>query len=162
SLNNNHVLGVDLSLPSLKLALDHKLRNGLSRVAFAQMDIFDLAIKDNVFDVVISTGVLHHTKDARRAFASIVRKAKPSGIVVVGLYNHYARVPTAIRAKLLGLLGPNIDHVVRTRIRDKRKAEIWIKDQYFNPHETWHSIDEVLGWFQETGVSYLNCRPEII
>jgi 2-polyprenyl-3-methyl-5-hydroxy-6-metoxy-1,4-benzoquinol methylase len=42
SLNNNHVLGVDLSLSSLGLALEHKLRNGLRRPAFAQMNIFDL------------------------------------------------------------------------------------------------------------------------
>ena len=39
----------------------------------------------------ISSGVLHHTKDARRAFASIVRKAKPGGIVIVGLYNTFGR-----------------------------------------------------------------------
>ena len=28
---------------------------------FAQVNIFDLAIKDNTFDVVVSHGVLHHT-----------------------------------------------------------------------------------------------------
>ena len=31
----------------------------------------------------------------------------------------------------------------------ERKADIWIQDQYFNPHETWHSIGEVLHWFEE-------------
>jgi 2-polyprenyl-3-methyl-5-hydroxy-6-metoxy-1,4-benzoquinol methylase len=162
SLNNNNVLGIDLSLASLKLAVEHKLRNSLPRAAFTQMNIFELGVNDASFDVVISTGVLHHTRDARRAFASIVRKAKPGGIVVVGLYNYYGRVPTWIRSKLVGTLGPNIDHVVRNRIRDKRKAEIWIKDQYYNPHETWHSIDEVLHWFQENNVDYLNCYPPIL
>jgi 2-polyprenyl-3-methyl-5-hydroxy-6-metoxy-1,4-benzoquinol methylase len=91
-------VGVDLSLSSLGLALEHKLRNGLRRPAFAQMNIFDLAVKDESFDVVISTGVLHHTRDARRAFAAITRKAKPGGIVVVGLYNAYGRVPTFLRS----------------------------------------------------------------
>jgi hypothetical protein len=51
---------------------------------------------------------------------------------------------------------------VRSRIRDARKADIWIKDQYYNPHETWHSIDEVLGWFETNGVEYLNCSPRIL
>jgi hypothetical protein len=111
---------------------------------------------------VISTGVLHHTRDARRAFAAITRKVKPGGIVVVGLYNAYGRVPTFLRSKVIGVLGPNIDHVVRTSIRDPRKADIWIKDQYFNPHETWHSMDEVLDWFDENGVRYLNCRPSLL
>jgi carbamoyltransferase len=162
SLNNNHVLGIDLSLSSLRLAIDHKVRNGVPRSGFVQMNIFELGVKDETFDVVISSGVLHHTKDAPRAFASIVRKVKPGGIVVVGLYNWFARVPTAARARLIGVLGPKIDYVVRNRIQDPRKAETWIKDQYYNPHETWHSIDEVMDWFGQNGITYLNCEPPIL
>lgn len=162
SLNNNHVLGIDLSLSSLKLAVEHKKKNEVSRVGFVQMNIFDLGIQDGTFDVVISTGVLHHTRDARAAFAEIVRKAKPGGLIVVGLYNSYARIPTWIRSKLIKFLGPRIDYVVRNRIRDRRKADIWVKDQYYNPHETWHSLGEVLSWFEENNVSYLNSYPAIV
>lgn len=161
-LNNNHVLGIDLSLGSLGLATEHKRRNQLARAGFCQMNIFELAIKDASFDVVISHGVLHHTFDARRAFASIVRKCKPGGIVMVGLYNKPSRFPTWLRSKLIRFFGPKIDYVVRNRIRDARKADVWIKDQYFNPHETWHSIDEVMGWFDENGVEFLNCSPAIL
>ncbi len=162
TLNNNHVLGIDLSSSSLKLAIEHKVRNKLSRNAFVRMNIFDLAIKDEMFDVVISSGVLHATKDPRRAFAAICKKAKPGGIIVLGLYNSYGRWPTWVRSKLVELFGQNIDYVVRNRIRDQRKAEIWIKDQYYNPQETWHSIDEVLGWFNENGLHYVNCIPAIL
>ena len=161
-LNNNHVLGVDLSLSSLRLATEHKQRNGLTRSAFVQMNIFDLAVADESFDVVISHGVLHHTFDARAAFHSIVRKLKPGGIVMVGLYNRPARIPTWIRARLIGIFGPRIDPVVRSRIHDRRKAEIWVADQYRNPHESWHSIGEVIGWFDDNGVEYLNCSPPIL
>ena len=161
-LNNNHVLGIDMSLASLGLAIEHKRRNGLARSAFAQMNIFDLAVRDSTFDVVISHGVLHHTYDARRAFAHIVRKLKPGGIAMVGLYNRYGRVPQWVRSKLIRALGPKIDYVVRTRIQDARKADIWIKDQYFNPHETWHSLGEVLAWFDENNVAYVNASPPIL
>ncbi len=162
SLNNNHVLGVDLSLSSLKLAVDHKKKNSVNRVGFVQMNIFELGIQDNSFDVVISTGVLHHTRDARVAFAEIVKKVKPGGLIVVGLYNNYARIPTWIRSKLIKVFGTRIDYVVRNRIRDARKADIWVKDQYYNPHETWHSLGEVLEWFKENDVEYLNSHPAII
>lgn len=162
SLNNNHVLGIDLSLSSLQLAIDHKKKNDVTRVGFAQMNIFDLGIKDNSFDVVLSSGVLHHTRDARVAFASIVRKAKPGGLIVVGLYNNYARIPTWIRSKLIKVFGSKIDYVVRNRIHDARKADIWVKDQYYNPHETWHSLGEVLQWFEENNVTYLNSYPAIM
>lgn len=161
-LNNNHVLGIDMSLSSLALAIKHKQENDLTRGNFVQMNIFNLAVKDNSFDVVISHGVLHHTYDARKAFSHIVKKAKPGGYVVVGLYNRYARVPTWVRSKLIGFTGQNIDFVVRKRILDERKAEIWIRDQYYNPHETWHSIDEVMEWFEENGVEYLNTSPSIL
>jgi ubiquinone/menaquinone biosynthesis C-methylase UbiE len=161
-LNNNNVLGVDMTLASLALAVEHRRRNGLARSAFCQMNVFDLAIRDNSFDVVISHGVLHHTPDARAAFASIVRKVKPGGIMMVGLYNRYARIPTWIRSHLIGLFGNRIDPVVRERISDPRKAAIWIADQYRNPLETWHSLDEVLGWFEENDVAYLNATPPIL
>ncbi|MCH8238429.1 MAG: methyltransferase domain-containing protein, partial [Proteobacteria bacterium] len=119
-------------------------------------------VKDASFDVVISHGVLHHTFDARRAFGVIARKAKPGGIIMVGLYNSYARIPTWVRSKIIGVTGGNIDYVVRNRIKDRRKAEIWIKDQYYNPHETWHSIGEVQTWFDENDIEYLNCSPAIL
>src|SRR5262249_28729009 len=105
---------------------------------------------------------LHHTFDARSAFAQVVRKVKPGGIIMVGLYNYYARIPTYLRSKVIGLTGGRIDYVVRNRIRDVRKADIWIKDQYYNPHETWHSIDEVLRWFEENEIEYLNTSPPIL
>lgn len=161
-LHNNHVLGIDMALNSLKLAIQHKQHNALMRSSFAQMNIFNLAIRDASFDVVISMGVLHHTFDARLAFKHIVQKVKPGGLVVVGLYNYFARVPTWIRSKLIGILGPKIDYVVRNRIKSALKADVWINDQYYNPHETWHSIDDVLGYFAENDIEFLNCVPPIL
>lgn len=161
-LNHNHVLGIDMSLASLGLAIEHKLRNGLERSSFAHMNIFNLALRDESFDIVVSHGVLHHTHDARRAFEHILKKLKPGGIVMIGLYNSTARIMTWLRSKLIRIAGPNVDYVVRSRIRDARKADIWIQDQYYNPHETWHSVGEVLRWFEENDVEFLNCSPPIL
>ena len=106
--------------------------------------------------------MLHHTHDARLGFEHILKKLKPGGIVMIGLYNSYARIMTWIRSKLIRFVGPNIDYVVRSRIRDERKADIWIQDQYYNPHETWHSIGEVLGWFEDNDIEFVNCSPAIL
>jgi len=161
-LNNNHVLSIDMTLSSLRLANDYKRSQKLTRNAFIQMNIFNMGIRDESFDVAIAHGCLHHTFDARRAFAEVSRKVKPGGFVVVGLYNAYARIPTWIRARLIGLLGPKIDYVVRNRIQAQHKAHIWIQDQYYNPHETWHTIDEVLNWIHENDLEYINCVPAIL
>ena len=45
---------------------------------------------------------------------------------------------------------------------DPKKKEIWIADQYYNPHETWHSIGEVIEWFDENNIEYINCSPPIL
>ena len=81
---------------------------------------------------------------------------------MVGLYNRPARLLTWIRSKLIKVFGSEIESVVRSSIRNSREADLWIKDQYFTPHETWHSIDEVLDWFEENDVEYLNCSPPIL
>lgn len=161
-LNNNHVLGIDLSVPSLQLAIEYKIRNQLNRCAFAQMDVFDLAVKDAAFDVVISRGVLHHTQDPRRAFSEVARKVKPGGIVIVGIYNNPARLPAWIRRKLMPVFGAKIDYHVRNSYHEGPRAEAWIKHQYFSPHESWHTIDDVVGWFEENDVEFLNCSPAIL
>ena len=161
-LNNNSTLGVDLSLSSLALAIEHKRRNNLKRAHFCQMNLFRLGIKDESFDVVISHGVLHHTYNAKLAFSRIARKAKPGAIVILGLYNSYARIPTWIRSKLIKRFGPNIDKVYRSKKKNQKTANTWIQDQYFNPHETWHSIQETMRWFDENGIEFLNCYPSIL
>jgi hypothetical protein len=35
----------------------------------------------------------------------------------------------------------------------------WFCDQYRHPHETRHSIDEVLGWFETAGLDFLSSVP---
>ena len=58
---------------------------------FEASDIFDY--KDaNKYDLVVSLGVLHHTKSARQAFKELVKVTKPGGYIVIGLYHKYGRI----------------------------------------------------------------------
>ena len=34
-------------------------------------------------------------------------------------------------------------------------------DQYKNPHESEHTFDEVLDWFEKTEFEFVNCIPSI-
>ena len=34
-------------------------------------------------------------------------------------------------------------------------------DQYRHPHETRHSMDEVLAWFDDAGYDFMSCVPTI-
>src|SRR5262249_44962724 len=150
----NYVLGIDLSISRLRLAIGHKVRNGLRRTGFVQMNVVDSGIKDNVFDVVVVSPAAYQTANAKLVFRSIVQKAKPNGTVIVGLYNRFGRLPAFLRSKFSGLFGHDY-------LRP-RKAEIWFKDTNYDSQETWHSLDEVMNWFDDSDVEFLNCYPQIL
>lgn len=39
------------------------------------------------------------------------------------------------------------------------QKQLWFADQYEHPHESKHTIGEVLGWFDRTGFEFLNSIP---
>ena len=79
------VVGVDLSAAAEVAATNLAARDF---VAF-QADAFALPFAPEVFDVIYSVGVLHHTPDCEAAVKSLARYLKPGGILAVWLYSGY-------------------------------------------------------------------------
>lgn len=162
SIGGRSVVGVDLSSASLALATDFKRRHRLRNCNFLQADLFDLPLKSESFDLVISKGVLHHTADARAAFKSICRMARPGGYVILGLYNKVGRIPTSLRRWFYSASGSEgSDYVLRKLVRSKEKATSWFLDQYAHPHETRHTVDEVLPWLEENDLEFIRGVPPV-
>jgi carbamoyltransferase len=162
SIAHRSVLGIDVCLNSLQLAQNFKVRNGLDRATFAQMNLFRPALRDGFFQVVISNGVLHHTGNCREAFRRVGRLARPGGYVVIGLYSAYSRSLHYARRALFrwtGVTSAWLDPQF-ARIGADGKREAWFQDQYCHPHETAHTIDEVLGWLEEDGFDFVNSIPK--
>ena len=44
--------------------------------------------------------------------------------------------------------------------KSKRKINAWIKDQYNHPLERSHTFDEVLKWFKEENIEFINSLPQ--
>ena len=123
-----------------------------------------MPIKENSIDVLVCSGVLHHTPDPRGGYEELLKLVKPGGKILIGLYNSYARIPLGLRKILFTATGKtfrNLDFHMRRKDVDDSKKDIWFEDQYRNPHESWHSVDEVLKWFDETNVKFLSGVPEI-
>jgi carbamoyltransferase len=161
SMAHRTVLGVDVCLNSLRLAQKFKTAHNLDCAAFAQMNLFRPALRDGFFDFVIACDVLHHTGDCRAAFQRIARLARPGGHVVVGLYNAYGRKPQQVRRALYrwtGLSGRWLDPRLG-RVEGEDEREAWFQEQYAHPHETRHTLDEVLGWIAADGLEYVNSFP---
>lgn len=56
------------------------------RAAFQRGNIFEPPFPPNTFDSVMSIGVIHHTGDTRRAFASLATLVKPGGRLFIQVY----------------------------------------------------------------------------
>ena len=157
------VIGTDLCLNSLRLGETFRTEHGLSRVRFVQMNLFRPCFKPEQFDVVLCNGVLHHTSDPAGGFKSLVPLVRPGGHIVIGLYNTYGRLMTDLRRtvfRLTGGRGPWIDPYLRTGLgAEKRRA--WFADQYQHPHESKHTIGEVLDWFDAAGLEFVRGIPSV-
>ncbi|PWT84742.1 MAG: 2-polyprenyl-3-methyl-5-hydroxy-6-metoxy-1,4-benzoquinol methylase [Blastocatellia bacterium] len=159
------VVGADLARGSLRLAAEAARRFGIDRVQFVETDLFRPGLRTSSFDVVYSSGVLHHTPDPRKAFARIAPLARPGGMIVLGLYNAIARLPLRLRRFVAQLSGYRIipfDPVLRDRKNEPSRREAWVRDQYQHPEEHRHTLAEVQVWFEENGVEYVRAYPSAL
>ena len=92
SKNDGKVVGIDFTINQLKEAKNLAKDNGvLSKIIFKKKDILSSLDDLGKFDLIICTGVLHHTEDAYKGFNNLVNILKPNGIIIIGLYHKYAR-----------------------------------------------------------------------
>ena len=159
------VIGVDVTRASLGLGAAAARRFGLDRARFVEMDLQQAGLMAGAFDVVYSSGVVHHTQNPRASFAGLARLARPGGVIVLGVYNRFARVPTHLRrliARLTGFRVIPFDPVLREREAEPERRAAWIRDQYQHPEEHCHTLAEVQRWFAENGVEYLRSYPSAV
>src|SRR5438874_12753566 len=159
------VIGADLTRASLTLAAAAARRFGLDQVQFIETDLHYPGMRAGAFDVVYSSGVLHHTPDPSAAFARIVRLARPGGMIVLGVYNAFARIPLRARrfvARLSGYRYIPCDPVLRDRQSEPARRKAWVQDQYQHPEEHRHTLAEVQSWFADNDVDYLRAYPRAL
>lgn len=169
ALKDRKVMGVDYSQHSLDLARTLKERLALKNVEFQRVNILDWDMPPNSFDYVFCNGVLHHTSDPYGGFKQLVDITKPGGMLVVGLYNRYGRLMLLVRRRLVWLWS-HVDPTAKARAIRKQLVELdgdeakrvtWYADQYEHPHESTHTVGEVLRWFRENGIDYVSSFPSI-
>jgi len=156
------VFGGDICINSLRLANGFRERYRIANAAFLQMNLFRPPFRDGSIDAVICNRVLHHTRDAQAGFEALLRKIKPGGLILIGLYNSYARLPALWRRWAFERFGPRLyflDPRLISAHMNESRWRAWFRDQYRHPHETRHSIDEVLGWFDTSAVDFLSSVP---
>ena len=93
---------------------------------------------------------------------SICKLVRPKGYIMIGLYHRYGRLITDFRRLTFNLtrdrltgLDPNLRGAGKTAA----KQRAWFMDQYKNPHESKHTIGEVLGWLDGVGFNFVKSLP---
>lgn len=85
------VLAIDLSLTSLAYAQRRTRMLGIRNLRHAQADIMKLSSIGKDFDMIESSGVLHHLADPFAAWRILVSLLRSGGVMQVALYSEIAR-----------------------------------------------------------------------
>lgn len=88
---NSRVLAVDLSRASLAYGLRKSREAGCANITFLQADLLELGGLGRRFDVIESTGVLHHMADPFEGARAVAALLKPGGLMQLALYSALGR-----------------------------------------------------------------------
>lgn len=94
------VMGVDMTSASLAVAREMAVNNGIQNIEFQQCDLLnlDLGIK---FDVIISTGVMHHLEDPAKGLQNLRSHLTDSGVAMIWLYHSLGEYERFLGRELL-------------------------------------------------------------
>ncbi|MCB9978679.1 MAG: methyltransferase domain-containing protein [Rhodospirillales bacterium] len=158
-----NVTAIDLSLASLAYARRKCDEAGLKNVTCLQSDILCLDRMETHFDLISSSGVIHHMADPEKALNILKKLLKPGGVLNLGLYSRRARQSiTAFRELFAQDIQSPTPDLIRARRQDVfRRAELGeerfdfilrLKDFYalsscrdllFHTHEICYTLPEI-------------------
>jgi SAM-dependent methyltransferase len=99
------VVGIDVSQPSLDHQQYLKDKHGLKNLELHLLPIEELSALGRDFDLVVSSGVLHHLADPHQGMQAIAGCLRRDGVASVMLYGKYGRIGVDLLASVFGDLG---------------------------------------------------------
>jgi SAM-dependent methyltransferase len=99
------ITAMDLSRASLAHGMRVAEDLGLTQIRFVQGDILQLDQVQARFDVVTSTGVIHHMARPEDGLARLAGVLRPGGVVRLGLYSERARAVVRAAHDLIRQMG---------------------------------------------------------
>lgn len=111
------ILAVDLSRTSLAYAKRKTDAIGLLSIEYAQADIMNLGMLDRRFDLIESSGVLHHLADPIAGWRVLISLLRPGGVMQLGFYSELARRHIVAARNLIAIegIGSKVEDIRRFR-----------------------------------------------
>ena len=107
SFPDSKILGVDLSKASLAHSIRKLKECNNKNIAHRQADILalDEVLDAQSYDLIASSGVLHHLKNPEEGLSILINLLKPDGIMHLAFYSEIAREPIARAHKIISKKG---------------------------------------------------------
>lgn len=112
------VVGIDVSSTSLGHQASLRDKHGLSNLHLHQLPIEEARSIGRTFDLVVSTGVLHHMADPAEGLRSLAGCLKPHGVAALMLYARYGRIGVEMLQSVFRDMGLGLDEPSLHLVRD--------------------------------------------
>jgi SAM-dependent methyltransferase len=171
-------VGIDLNRVALAEATAEAARRKLGNVTFQEVDLMTLdglSPPPGGFDVIYSSGVVHHLADPRAGLTRLAAMLAPHGVLALMVYGHHGRESVYRLARAIDRLCPRdrplaerlevLRAVVRqssaetiegrpfTHLAQTDDAEL--VDRYLNVNENSYDVPALFALVQESGLRFL-------
>ncbi len=176
--------GVDISANSLHIATCKTKEEYIDNISFIQGDILNKnSLPNEKFDIVISTGVLHHVQEINIAFSNMTDLLKNNGSLILWLYGQYGRMKHHLNQAFIKKLSDNnsLDEQQKTAAEFLNQLgntfalnsgfytpkgsgtdglkwlcqhKQWLADQMIPPYEKGYNITEILNLFKTNNILF--------
>ncbi|MEK9767217.1 MAG: class I SAM-dependent methyltransferase, partial [Thalassolituus sp.] len=172
--NQMQVTAIDLSLTSLAYALWQAEKYRLN-IDFIQGDILRAEMLGQTYDVIESSGVLHHMLVPEQGLNALIERLRPGGVMKLALYSRQARtLVRELRDELSGQI-PETDAEIRTvrevllQNQDQRWSAVLqssdfyslsgCRDLLFHTQEHTFDLQEVRRLIEKSGLEWIGIVP---
>jgi SAM-dependent methyltransferase len=167
------VLAVDISQPSLDHQQYLKDKHGLWNLELRLLPIEELPTLGLDFDLVVSTGVLHHLADPLTGMKALATCLRPDGAIGVMLYAKYGRIGVELLETVFRDLGLRqddaslrvvketisllpADHPARSYLKISRNAQFdaVLVDTFLHGRARNYTVDDCLELVSSAGLTF--------
>ena len=99
------VVAVDVSQPSLDHSKFLKDKYSLKNLELHLLPIEEVPSLDRTYDLIVSTGVLHHMADPKAGMKALAEVLRPDGVAAIMLYARYGRAGVELMQAVFRELG---------------------------------------------------------
>jgi len=93
--------GIDMTTASLNVARQLALRHNVQNITFKEKNILELDLGDEKFDIIVSTGVLHHLTDPQKGVSNLCQHLDKDGVICLWYYHPFGEADRLMDRELL-------------------------------------------------------------